>query len=91
VGRGEAGVLALEVARQLAESGVEVSRLAIVSPVDGGMYGSSPYAGDITLICPEDPDPAAVRWWRDVCLGEVAETRATDDPTDWAAALREPA
>jgi pyochelin synthetase len=91
VGRGEAGVLALEVARQLAESGVEVSRLVVVSPVDGTMYGSSPYAGDITLICPEYPDPAAVRWWRDVCLGDVAEKRATDDPADWVAALRDPA
>ncbi|MEV4202904.1 amino acid adenylation domain-containing protein [Micromonospora globbae] len=84
VGRGEAGVLALELARQLTESGVDLAGLAVVDPVPGDGYGSSPYAGDVTLLCPGEPDGAAVDWWRDVCLGDLAVHRVPDDPAGWA-------
>ncbi|GAB3934988.1 hypothetical protein GCM10027614_08980 [Micromonospora vulcania] len=84
VGRGEAGVLALELARQLTESGAEVAGLVVVDPYTGDGYGSSPYAGDVTLLCPDEPDPTSVDWWRDVCLGELTVRRVPQDPTSWA-------
>ena len=84
VGRGEAGVLALELARQLTESGVDVAGLVVADPVSGDSYGSSPYAGDVTLLCADEPDPTSVDWWRDVCLGELTVRRVPDDPAAWA-------
>ncbi|MEV0005296.1 amino acid adenylation domain-containing protein [Micromonospora sp. NPDC050980] len=87
VGRGEAGALALELARQLTESGVDVTGLVVADPVPGDAYASSPYAGDVTLLCPDEPDPAAVAWWREVCLGELAVARVPDDPAGWAGAI----
>ncbi|WP_405432807.1 amino acid adenylation domain-containing protein [Micromonospora sp. NBC_00617] len=84
VGRGAAGVLALELARQLTESGVDVATLVIADPVDGDGYGSSPYAGDVTLLCAAEPDPTSVDWWRDVCLGELTVRQVPDEPGEWA-------
>ncbi|MEU6720215.1 amino acid adenylation domain-containing protein [Nonomuraea sp. NPDC046802] len=74
VGYGSGGALALHLARQLAESGVELTGLTLTDPLaDDGP--ADPCATDITVIrTPGGPDMAG--WWEHVCLGrfQVLET-----------------
>ncbi len=88
VGYGSGGPLALELARQLTESGIEVTALTVVDP-PAGDEPASVYAGDVALIlAPDTPDDsAAVRWWRDACLGECAVRRAADEAAEIGRAL----
>ncbi|NUT38113.1 MAG: amino acid adenylation domain-containing protein [Hamadaea sp.] len=85
-GSGFGGLVAFELARQLAESGLLVERLTVdvtesessedpvarQSAASGADWMLLPYAGDVTVVCPADADLAALELtWGDVCLGEL--------------------
>jgi pyochelin synthetase len=90
-GAGFGGVLAAEVARQLAETGADVEGLTVIaaepSPTDAALAEQSAraaeahelgaYAGDVALV---QPDEALLELWQDVCLGElsVVDTASAD-------------
>jgi pyochelin synthetase len=90
-GHGFGGVVALEVARHLAEAGADVTGLTLIGGVPlPGPDAPLPYAGDITLAWPADAtaDRAAVTgFWRDLCLGEL---QVLDIPGDLDGCLRSP-
>src|SRR5919108_336638 len=84
VGAGFGGLLAAEVARQLAETGADVEGVTVVAaeppPPDAAFaeqaaraaeaHELGAYAGDVTLVTP--PDDASLELWQDVCLGELS-------------------
>lgn len=85
-GAGFGGLVAFELARQLAESGLLVERLTVDvtepdhaddptarhSAASGGDWMLLPFAGDVTVVCPVDADlPAVEQIWGDVCLGDL--------------------
>ncbi|HTB49505.1 MAG TPA: amino acid adenylation domain-containing protein [Solirubrobacteraceae bacterium] len=91
VGFGLGGVLALETARSLMESGAEVLGLTVMGTAAGELdgYRPAPYLGDVTLLQPEDDHAREhnLAWWRDYCLGDL---RVVPLPGTAGAALRSP-
>ncbi|MGW7456538.1 non-ribosomal peptide synthetase [Streptomyces sp. NPDC054797] len=98
IGHRLGGPIALELARALSEAGVSVRQLTLVSgferttPAAAG-YDPQPYAGDITLLRPAEPSPAApgaedaAGFWGEVCLGDLT---VVDVPGDHLSCLEPP-
>ncbi|WP_422768957.1 amino acid adenylation domain-containing protein [Plantactinospora sp. WMMC1484] len=85
-GAGFGGLVAFEMARQLAEGGLLIEMLVVDvteradgddpvarhSAASGRDWMLLPFAGDVTVVCPADADLSALAaMWGDVCLGEL--------------------
>jgi pyochelin synthetase len=88
-GHDAGGVLAVEVARQLAELGIEARGVTVSGSAlaDGPLREAAGlvdgvYAGDVTVVVAADSDP--VGFWADRCLGEVTPVELADclDPAN---------
>ena len=85
IGLGLGGVLALETARNLMESGAEVVDLTVMGTTTGELesYVPAPYLGDVTLLQREDDEAREhdLAAWRDCCLGRLRVVALPDAAT----------